>query len=211
MTAFGDQTARSLLRARATARRASVSELIGGADALQFLLTGQPKAQTTDFLTDYARILAALGKTDLRPSAAKIRDYFLHLSALMQLGVRKPDEVAISFSLADTKSKHRTEEALKILGLKIERKNKKLLIRSIEKKSQAGKQELLASLAVDAGAIEEALAARKTYTLQIPIDHIAIFPAESVWKDAFFERSSSRAGSSRPLQRTSVCRASTSR
>ncbi len=186
LAAFDDPSGHALVRARSEAR-SEVTPLLGGADALQFFVSGQAKARTDLFLIDYSRMLASEQKQSFRVLGPEIHEYFQQLAALSALGDRKSGRIDIVLSLSDKAGRRRTEQALKILGLRIARDKHELTLHSSEKKEQAKKQDIVAALAVDVPGIQDALGAGKSFTLEIPVDEVGIFPAESLWKNAFFE------------------------
>ena len=186
LAAVGDKNGLEMLRPKALGKP-ECAQLIGGVDALGFLVNGQTKSRPEHFLLEYSRILNAFGKTDFQAVAAKVHDYFQQVAALAALGTAKSDHFELLLSLHEKSARHRTELALKILDLKLDPGRQALTVRSLEKKSQARRQEGLAALAIDVEGIQESLVAGKPYTLEIPIDRIPVFPSEETWKKAFFE------------------------
>jgi tetratricopeptide (TPR) repeat protein len=186
LAAMGDNTGRKMLQPNPVIKCES-TQLVGGVDALGLLLTSQNKSQPEHFLVDYSRVLNSLGRTEFQTAAAKVHEYFEQVAALAALGTRKPDGIELRLSLNDKSAKHRTEQALRILDLRLDRRKQTLAVRSIEKKSHARRQEGTAALAIDTQSIQEALAEGKPYMLEVPVDRVPVFPPEDIWKKAFFE------------------------
>ena len=190
---LGDKTGLELLGERDKPTPDQV-EVPGGIEALSFLTLGSAKTTPERFFFDYSQALNehAVGtkKALLIQDGEVIRGYFQQVSALAALGARTSGGFDVALSLNDKAGRQRTEKVFKILGLKVSRSKDGLSVESAEGNSPARKQDLLAALAIDDGAIQEALAAGKTYHLEIPVDHASIFPAEKLWKAAFYDRQS---------------------
>lgn len=174
-------------------RQANVetAELPGGAEGLGFLVFGKGNSKPDRFLLDYSRALTerAMGstKTSFLEMQLLLRNYFQQVAALTALGSRRGERVEITLTLNDKAGRQRTERVFKILGIKLTHGRAGFKIESAEGKSQAKKQDVLAALAVDEEAIQDALATGKTYVLEIPMDRVPAFPAESFWRAGFFE------------------------
>ncbi len=194
LAAAGDPSGLSLLEQKRSAA-GNRADILGGSDALHFLVLGSAKSRPDRILIDYCRALNA-ATSDLAPTAVKakwqrtgaaIHEYFARVSALAALGARKQDRVEILLSLRNKADRQRTEKALGILGLKMKNGKAGLTVESAEGKSQIKKQDTLAALAIDDQGIQEALAAGKSYTLKIEVDSVPVFPAPDLWQKAFYE------------------------
>jgi tetratricopeptide (TPR) repeat protein len=173
----------------------SRTEILGGSDALHFLMLGSAQSKPDRILIDYSRALNAVAsdsavsvlKAKWQRTGAVVHEYFTRLAALAALGSRKPDRVEILLSLKNKADKQRTEKVLGILGLKLKNGKGGVTVESAEGKSQVKKQDTLAALAIDQEGIQETLAAGKSYTLKIEIDSVPVFPAVDLWQKGFYE------------------------
>lgn len=194
MAAVGDRSGLDLLERK---RRSADSriDLLGGSDALHFLMLGNPQSNPERILVDYSRALNSsvsdLAAQAIKPAwqrtGAVIHEYFAHLAALAALGERKPSRVEVRLSLKTKADKQRTEKAFGILGLKLKKSKGAITVESAEGKAQAKKQDVLAALAIDQESIQQALAAGKPYILKIPLDSVPIFPPVDLWQNGFYE------------------------
>ncbi len=195
LTILGDHSGADVVQSRRSAAE-SRTEILGGAEALRFLVTGSTKGRTDRIFVDYSRALIPLAPMPNSPSgpaewqkmAGIVHEYFQHVSALASLGTRDGDHVAVLLSLKNKADKQRTEKAFDILGLKLKKSKAGLELQAGEGKTQAKRQETLAALAIDDRAIQQALAAGKPYKLEIAIDSVPVFPAVDVWQKAFYGR-----------------------
>ena len=191
----GDNTGLDLVT-----RRSAVSERLveipGGAEALEFLLLGHSngKSRPDQILLTTANFLAKMNpnsvdqgeKAEWQHMVASFHEYFQRIASLNALGQRKAHAYEITLSVNDKSARQRTEKVFEILGLKMHRDKEGLSLQASEGKSQSKKQDVLAALAIDDQAIEEALNSAKTYTLEIPFDFAPIFPSEEFWRNGFF-------------------------
>jgi len=199
LAAAGDRSGIKLLTVRSLATPEKI-ELPGGVEAFEFLLPGQDQKHG---VSDPEHILAvASGLIANMPSAAdgsngqaewqhfanSIHEYFQRIASLNALGERKAHAYEITLSLSDKPSKQRSEKVFEILGLKLHRDKEGLTVKAAEGKSQTKKQDVLAALAIDEQAIEEALAKGKSYALQIPFDMVIVFPSEAYWRNGFVDK-----------------------
>lgn len=188
LASAGDRSAQDQLQMRKSAA-ASSFELPGGVEAFNFLVFGGGKSSADRIMVDYSRALSAIAEDSHDGVAHKnfvsfgerVHEYFRILAALTALGTRKNGEVDIEFTLANKVGRQRTEKAFGILGLKLKSSKQGVAVKSAEGKSEAKKQDALAALAIDDGAIQEALASGKSYTLAIPFDSVALFPSAEFW------------------------------
>lgn len=194
LTALGENREADLLGSNARTAGEHV-EILGGVDALHFLVLGKGKTNPERVLVDLSRHLASMyAGSDFQRESQMIRRYFERLSAMAALGRRENDHVAVVLSLSDSAAKQRTQKLFNILGLKIRHLKGRIAIEAAEGKSQVNKQDTVAALAVDEGGIEEALAAGRAYELDIPIDQVPAFPDFSAWKRAFPEHAHGAGG-----------------
>ena len=194
LAAASDRSGLNLIERKQSAA-GSRTEILGGSDALHFLVLGNAKSRPDRILVDYCRALNAV-TSDVASSAIKARwqkmgaaihEYFARVSALAALGTRQKDRVEILLSLKNKADKQRTEKALGILGLKLKSGKAGLTVESAEGKSQIKKQDTLAALAIDDQGIQETLAAGKAYTLKIEVDSVPVFPAADLWQKGFYD------------------------
>ncbi len=185
----GDRNGQDLLQLRKSTESAS-SELLGGVDAFNFLVFGGGKANPDHILVNYSRKLSgtvadsheAVATKEWLLLQARIHEYFQIVGELAALGERKNGHFEISLNLGDKAGKQRTEKVFGILGLKLKSNKEGLAVKAAVGKSEAKKQDTLAALAIDDASIQEALAAGKSYTLEIPIDSVPIFPNSEFWQ-----------------------------
>lgn len=195
LAASGDRSGLDLVRPRKSAFD-SRTEILGGTDALRFLITGSTKGKRDRILADYSRALSALAPTPNSPArptewqktAGIVHEYFQRVSMLASLGTRKDDYIDVLLSFGKKADRQRTQKVFSILGLKLKRSKAGLQLESAEGKSQVKKQDTLAALAIDDQAIQEALAAGKPYDLKIAVDSVPVYPSADVWRKAFYGR-----------------------
>jgi Tfp pilus assembly protein PilF len=191
----GDRSGLDLVTPRSSVSHEQV-EIPGGADALEFLLLGHStgKPHPEQILLTAASLMAKMNPTDeiskaaWQHMAASIHEYFQRIASLNALGQRKAHAYEIVLSLNDKPGKQRTEKVFEILGLKMHRDKEGMSVKSAEGKAQSKKQDVLAALAIDEQAIEEALGSGKTYTLEVPFDFAPVFPSEEFWRSGFYEK-----------------------
>lgn len=197
----GDRSGQDLLQLRKSASSSTI-ELPGGVDAFNFLLFGGGKNRPDRILLDYSRMLSSLapeshdsaGYRNWLFVGARVHDYFRIVSALMALGEKKNDHFEIELTNANKAGKQRTEKVFSILGLKLKSGKEGLELKSAEGKSEARKQDTLAALAIDDAGIQEALAAGRSYRLEIPVDTLPLFPSKDFWEGVIGEKDHSPGG-----------------
>jgi tetratricopeptide (TPR) repeat protein len=191
LASAGDVTGQQLLQARKADASASF-ELLGGADALSFLVFGADTATRPQrILIDFSRMLSSTAPDPHDSTAnrqwtamsARIHEYFKILSELTPLGEKKNGEIEITLALKTKQDKQRTEKVFSILGLKLKSKKEVLAVKAAEGKSEAKKQDTLAALAVDDAEIQETLANGKAYHLKIRLDRVPVFPSLEFWQN----------------------------
>ncbi len=194
LASAGDRSGLDVLKPRTPPSSQRV-EIIGGAEALEFLLMGQAHGKTdpNQSLLKVAGLIANRRQPSSDPAAKEewqhfansIHEYFQRIASLNALGQRKVHAYEIVLTLQDKPGKQRTEKVFEILGLKMHRDKEGVSVKSAEGKSQTKKQDVLAALAIDEQGIEEALTQGKTYTVEIPFDEVPVFPAQQFWRDGF--------------------------
>ncbi len=191
LAATGDPAAHLFPVAVRHVTGASTTPLPGGVDSLYFLAVGKGKTNPQRCLLDYARALVrngAQGKEASHELAEGIHRYFAEVDAVAALGSRTADGFAVELSLNGKSEQQVTTRVLRLLGLNLRTGNGRFAVDELEGRSQAGKQDTLAALALDDDAIQQALSTGTSYLLQIPVDNIRVFPSEEQWRMAFYEK-----------------------
>ena len=192
LASAGDRSGEALLKMGKSSESSSF-ELLGGVDAFNFLIFGAGTNKPDRILVDYSRTLSEMAPEhgdDVEHKewllfGSRVHEYFRILRALAAIGERKQGRIEINLTLTTKAGKQRTGKVFGILGLKLKSNKERLTVTSAEGKSEVKKQDTLAALAIDDGSIQEALAADKTYRLEVPIDSVPVFPSVELWQRQF--------------------------
>jgi hypothetical protein len=182
----------------------SYAPVPGGLDALAFAAHAAKEQTSADrFFVEYCRTLiqkSSEGETNEYSSG--LHEYFEQIATLQALGQHTSSGTAITLSFADKQSRRQTEKALSILGIKLKNSKGDVELAQGEKKRQALKQETAAALAVDEVAVEQALQSGGSYRLEIPDETAPVYPGETLWREAFYAKSSDPGGLAAALARS---------
>jgi tetratricopeptide (TPR) repeat protein len=159
----------------------------GGMDAILRLLGEREHGAPEDFLRDYSKTLVQLGNTKAARDLLQenISRHFEVITSLEFFGHRDKDRTRVELSVSDSAAKKRTQKALGLLGWEISGKSE---IVPVTGSSAARRQQTSAALAIDEIAMQEALNAGKTYTLEISNDWVFAIRGEAPWRDQFYAK-----------------------
>ncbi len=164
----------------------------GGLDALSFIAHGKPKTAPESFFTEYCRAVvqhtSTLDAKQNKAYAEAIQQHFQRIATLDGMGKRDGNRLILTLSLSDNKSKHRAEQILNVLGVKLRANKSEVTLQRGKKSSQAERQETTAALAVDEVGLLETLQAGKPFTLEITSDWARVYPNERIWRETFFPK-----------------------
>ncbi|HEX4228161.1 MAG TPA: GMC family oxidoreductase N-terminal domain-containing protein [Bryobacteraceae bacterium] len=196
LASAGDRAGLDLLKMGKSSESSSF-ELLGAVDEVSTHLISSSSVVERTSLTVYLSTIPALSRRRLLSPAitsgakewlsfgTRVHEYFQILRALAALGERKQGRIEISLTLTNKAGKQRTGKVFGILGLKLKSNKERVTVKSAEGKSEVKKQDTLAALAIDDGAIQQALASGETYRLGIPIDSVPVFPSVEYWQRQF--------------------------
>ncbi len=177
------------------ARRRSEVLLPGGRDALLFIARGQGVSSPDHFFVEYAKAIIN-GHPKANPRAGQdfsaiLRDYFQRLQELCALGQPSKGDTQstrIELSVTDKKQRKQTERALNLLGWKVKVNKGDITVEFGEKSSQARKQDMASALGIDQVGMQDAFAAGKSYTLEVPWEQVPILLEEDYWRREFYAK-----------------------
>ncbi|MGO4880061.1 MAG: tetratricopeptide repeat protein [Bryobacteraceae bacterium] len=182
------------IMALAAAKRADPAQdtmVPGGLEALAFIAHSKPKTAPERFFVEYSKAVRLNKQQNDKAATAyfdTIRDHFQLVSELEALGDREHDNVRITVSLRDKKAQRQTEKILSLLGWKLRVSKNQVTLDAGEKLAQAKRQETTSALAIDEAGMQEALQARKDFTIELQDDYAPVLFGVMTWKKAFYPK-----------------------
>ena len=168
----------------------SVMMLPGGIDALAFIARAREHTSPERFLADYCRAVA--DNTDITNQKAAqqyledIENYFKKLAEIDTFGTREKDQSVVVLSVRDKRSRQSAEQVLALLGLRLRISHGDVTVEEMTK--GARKQDLAGALGVDGGSVSKSLAQGKDFRIEIPYESVSVWPGESLWRQAFYDK-----------------------
>ena len=161
----------------------------GGLDALAFAAHSKEGVPPDKFFLEYSRTLinrfCAGPNCGWHTYVENLQEHFQRMEALEASGKRDGNKIVIPLSVNGKEARRNTEKVLGLIGIKLRSTKGQLEVSRGENKDQAKKQETASALAVDELAIQAALQAGKTYSLEIPDERAAIYPHDTIWRESF--------------------------
>ena len=189
---------------------AAANELLlpGGCAALLFIARATLGTARENCLRDYAKAVVdavrPMEPNSSRQFADTIRDYFDRLRALIDLGVKPAagaQTTSIRLVVGDKEQQRQAERVLAIFGWQLRAKHGAVTVECGETPSQAKKQDLALALGIDQVGMQEAFAAGKPFTIEIPSERVPMLLDEKTWLASSARKEPSAGGFAEALAR----------
>ena len=190
----------------ATVQSDSRTMVLGGLDALAFVVHANEHIPPERFFLEYSRAILnfmdnhndAASAKEKRAFIDSVEQYFQRLASLEAMGQRQGEEFTLTLGLGGKQARAATERALSLVGVTLRSGKGGIELAMSESKGQAQKQVTASALALDIVGMQEAFRAGKSYTIEVPYEGASIYPNEKFWRDALNAREAGNV--SLPLQ-----------
>jgi VWFA-related protein len=156
----------------------------GGIRALAAAAHIEKPVSSGDFFAEYCRARVRLASPESSRSLSgylgSLRTYFAVMAELAQAGTRKADQITIALSLSGTAQRKETERILGLLGWKATVDHGTTTVEPGDLASDGLRQMLPGLVGIDAIAMQEALEAGRSFTIELPSEEARLIGG-SAW------------------------------
>ncbi|MEO8658410.1 MAG: hypothetical protein ABI693_08060, partial [Bryobacteraceae bacterium] len=205
LAAQGETTAQTLFPSGKPDDAQATTIVPGGLESVATMARLDVNPHPDRFFRDLAGSIASTlqyaDKKALEVFSETMRKHFERVRALEALGKKDGDRTTVTLSLNDKTARRLTEKVLAILGLRMKSTKEGLRIDAVEKGEAAGRQETAAAIELDSVALNEALAQKKPFMIEIRHTRAAVFPPEEEWRKVFYDKESLPGGFTEAMAR----------
>ena len=168
-------------------------EVLGGLRALAYLAGANTPKSAAAFFQEYCRPVAFASSSSSKQAYEELsKRLLLYFETLKSLRALRDDEddggFTVTLSMGNSRARQRTRKVLGMLGWRVVGTQKKgFTLQPVEKAVGADRQEIGSALEIDEISIQDALLAKRDYSMRVKVETAPLVLGEQAWQEALYK------------------------